>query len=101
MANEWKEWFEVETNPQDPTQITMRRLTEEEAKKAYADQLMRQIQNLFPQAFVAIQDNLTGLADELNQIIDKYDLKIDQKAIDRKRSRDDVRNKRKELRRNK
>lgn len=90
-------WYEITTNPHDPTQVTMRRLKDEEARQAQVEELERWAKanaHLFASVEPIIQDFLDNIASLRDTIPD------DPKRRDRKRSRQDLAQKRNWLRHN-
>lgn len=95
LINDYDNWFEWETDPNDPTRVTARRLTPDEAKAAHAKQVYEWLRQYFPEAFVDFEQAVHELVDNINKIADS--LPADPKAEARQRSREDLQQKRRAM----
>ena len=84
-------WFVITTNPHDPTNITMRRLSDDEAVEAQRDQIIRQALYLQERYFTPVLE----LADQFAAAVEH--LAVDEKQKARERSKADVYAKRRQL----
>lgn len=83
-------WFEIWTDSNDPTNVVMRRLSDDEALEARLNQLQREIQ--------AVLHRYATTGEVANELRDFWQSPSpDPKAEARKRSRDDLHKKRKQL----
>lgn len=87
------DWFEIIVNPRDPTNITMRRLSKEEAEQACIEEQRRillYLQETYFPSLPDLPDNLLDAPGGNAELPDK------QQAA-RERSREDVKRKRREM----
>lgn len=85
--------FEITTDENDPTNVTLRRLSTEEINERMQAEFIGQLEHNFPQWFDGLQDKLVKLTSLLKEI----PMPIDQKKEARERSKDDLNRKRKDL----
>ncbi len=89
LINDFDNWFETVVNPNDPSQVTMRRLSPEEAKAAYVEEWLEAMRWYFPPK-IEIPVDLAAMVVETTDT-------PDQKQLARQRSREDVSKKRRGL----
>jgi hypothetical protein len=104
-----KDWFEVKTDPDDPTNITMRRMTDEEAAEAHAEKMRHLVEPYFTnEAWLQhLEASMAALAEVLKPTIEAVSAAFanvapwedpnDPKAAARRRSKADLDKKRREL----
>ncbi len=103
--DERKNWFEITTYPNDPSRIEMRRLSDEEAAQAISD-AAEELAKQWIQAMGLLDDAVSKAANEINKhdlgrvYIDPFgedSAQPDPKVEARRRSKEDLRRKRKDM----
>lgn len=104
--DERKNWFEITTYPNDPSRIEMRRLSDEEAEQAISDAAEQLAKNLIQAMGLLDVDAVSIVMNQINKhdpgrvYIDPFGedpAQPDPKVEARRRSKEDLRLKRKDM----